>query len=83
MIQTSWTSLDNNEGRLSFSPTDSYWEGRDRADNIESGQNITWPFYFVVTYAGAGLDGTTDRQSTWSAIREYMPFDYSSLSLRF
>lgn len=68
-MATSWTSLPNAQGRLSFNPGDSWWQGRTAADNF-NGTDIAWPFYFVITYSGQGLDGTTNRLSTWYAVRE-------------
>lgn len=65
----SWTDVDNGQGRLSFMPDDSWWQGRTAADNF-NGTDIDWPFYFVITYAGEGLGGTTHRLSTWYAVRE-------------
>ncbi|PWN50857.1 hypothetical protein IE53DRAFT_379414 [Violaceomyces palustris] len=75
---TSWTNLDNGAGRLSFRPVDSWWQGRVRADNIQPGQNISWPFYFVITAAGVGLSGTTTRLATWDAIQTALPVAVSS-----
>ncbi|KAK0563873.1 hypothetical protein OC844_001999 [Tilletia horrida] len=72
-IQTSWTSQVNKAGRISFSPNDAWWEDRPRAQNIQPGQNISWPFYFVVNPAGLDLGGTTIRQSTWYAIQTALP----------
>jgi len=54
-MQTSWLSLNNNLGRLSFSPSDPWWGDRPRAQDLQAGQNISWPFYFVITAAGLGL----------------------------
>ncbi|KAK0550911.1 hypothetical protein OC846_003481 [Tilletia horrida] len=72
-IQTSWTSQRNEAGRLSFSPNDAWWQDRPRAQNIQQGQNISWPFYFVVNPAGLNTGGTTIRQSTWYAIQTAVP----------
>ncbi|PWN89221.1 hypothetical protein FA10DRAFT_138582 [Acaromyces ingoldii] len=71
-VATSWTSIDNGQGRLSFNPGDSWWQGREPADNF-NGTDIAWPFYFVITYAGAGLSGTTHRLSTWFAVQTALP----------
>ncbi len=63
--------MNNNLQRISFEPNDPWWSGRPRADDIQPGQNISWPFYFVITGAGLGLDSSTiSRLSTFSAIRE-------------
>ncbi|CAD6933238.1 unnamed protein product [Tilletia laevis] len=72
-IQTSWTSQQNQAGRISFMPSDSWWEDRPRAQNIQEGQNISWPFYFVVNPSGLDMDGKTVRQSTWNAIQTAVP----------
>ncbi|UZJ56739.1 hypothetical protein CBS101457_006059 [Exobasidium rhododendri] len=72
LIVTSWTSQPNAQGRVSFIPGDSWWQGRSRADNF-NGTSIAWPFYFVITHAGQGLSGSTDRQSTWYAIQTALP----------
>ncbi|KDN46637.1 hypothetical protein K437DRAFT_106334 [Tilletiaria anomala UBC 951] len=73
-MQTSWLSLDNNLGRLSFSPNDPWWADRPRAQELSMGQNMSWPFYFVITAAGLGLDSDTiSRLSTFSAIQTAPP----------
>ncbi|KAL9931462.1 hypothetical protein V8E36_009627 [Tilletia maclaganii] len=72
-IQTSWTSQVNEAGRISFSPSDSWWQDRPRAQNIQPGQNISWPFYFVVNPSGLDTGGTTLRQSTWFAVQTALP----------
>lgn len=71
-VATSWPALPNAQGRLSFNPGDSWWEGRPAADNY-NGTDISWPFYFVITYAGQGLVGSTTRLSTWYAVQTALP----------
>lgn len=75
---TSWTSISNEQGRISFQPEDKWWQGRAAADNIAVGQNITWPFYFVITSSGRGLSSGTSRLATWRAIQTAVPVEVAA-----
>lgn len=70
---TSWMSVPNDQGRISFEPTDTWWAGRPAANNIQEGQTISWPFYFAITSHGAGLSDGTSRLATWHAIQTAVP----------
>lgn len=72
-LLTSWTSVSNYQGRISFQPVDSWWQGRTAADNLSSGQNLSWPFYFAITSSGKGFSLGTSRLATWYAVQTALP----------
>lgn len=76
LVQT-WKNVENAQGRISFMPQDSWWEGREQADNFD-GVSIDWPFYFVITHAGKGLTGTRDRLATWYGVQTALPSDIAA-----
>lgn len=72
-LLTSWMSIPNDQGRISFEPTDSWWANRPAADAIQDGQTLSWPFYFAITSHGDGLASGTSRLATWHAIQTAVP----------
>ncbi|CAO1628835.1 unnamed protein product [Parajaminaea phylloscopi] len=72
-LLSTWSSISNEQGRISFQPQDSWWQGRAAADDLAAGQNLSWPFYFAITSSGKGLAAGTSRLATWHAIQTAVP----------
>ncbi|KAM0790537.1 hypothetical protein ACM66B_003406 [Microbotryomycetes sp. NB124-2] len=70
-VAEQWLGTENARGMIAIRPDDQWWP--QNQTSWTQGQNLTFPFYFVIVDAGTTLSGGETHQSTFSAVQTAAP----------
>ncbi|KAK4046455.1 hypothetical protein OIV83_006047 [Microbotryomycetes sp. JL201] len=70
-VAEQWLGIENARGMIAIRPDDQWWP--QNQTSWTQGQNLTFPFYFVIVDAGTTLSGGETHQSTFSAVQTAAP----------